>query len=896
MAQVPWKGRTLPGATLETLRDEMNDLLNRFWAGTAEPFGLADWSPPLDVSESDDAVIVDVEVPGIDPASLDISVAGDVLTIRGEKPGQDGRPPRHFHRMERRYGAFTRSLTLPAAVEADRVEAKAHLGVLDPAAEGGDRPASGGSRFERTGIRRIRAVKVRNVTNGRFRARPTSPGMDNPLECRLSALRAMLRVGARGYDGGPCLGWKEHAMHRLIITESRQELGHLARHMTDLVHQIIHSGFSPGRRRPTGRRPWTSARPRRVRGHRRPGGRQPRGHRGLRRSTGSDGLRMAGRPVPARQGLRPPDGDRAGPVRPASAAARGRRHRGRHGPVPGGVPAGVDPEAAAGRHRTLKPSPPRRAPVPDQVKIQKPPAERTPRSRRRADSPAPEPAVMPIRDTVLFPGIIQPLTIGRKRSLALVQDVMLGDRIFCVVTQKEASQDDPGADDLYRVGCAVRILKLMRMPDDSQTVIVQALSRVRLEEFTQTTPYFRANVSAVPDVLTQGTEFDALVVTARQLIGRIIELSPRLPPEAVAMVASIESPGQLADFIAANMNIDGQEAGPPGRASRRRAPPHHHRTDAARDPGPGTRHQDPVRGARPHRGNPARVLPARATQGHPEGTRREGREDRPRRATAQRHRRRRHAREGQGRGRAGTDAPGGHADPVARLQRRPHVPGIPGRDAVVQEHRGPARPEGGRADPRPRPLRPGAAEEADPGVPGGPEAAGDLRGPILCFVGPPGVGKTSLGQSIARAMGRKFVRISPRRHARRGRDPRPPPDLRRGPARPHHPGTPQGRRQQPRLHARRGRQTRPRLARRPHQRAPGGPRPGAEQHLHRPLPGRAVRPLEGPVHRDGQPAGPRAAGPQGPHGGHQPGRDTSRKRNWPSPSGTSCRGSARSTA
>jgi HSP20 family protein len=130
MAQVPWKGRTMPGATLETLRDEMNDLLNRFWAGTAEPFGLADWSPPVDVSESDDAVIVDVEVPGIDPATLDISVAGDVLTVRGEKPVQEHQSDRHYHRMERRYGAFTRSLTLPWAVDPDRVEATAREGVL----------------------------------------------------------------------------------------------------------------------------------------------------------------------------------------------------------------------------------------------------------------------------------------------------------------------------------------------------------------------------------------------------------------------------------------------------------------------------------------------------------------------------------------------------------------------------------------------------------------------------------------------------------------------------------------------------------------------------------------------------------------------------------------------
>jgi HSP20 family protein len=130
MALVPWSGRTLPGATLASLREEMNDLLNRFWAGTAEPFGLAEWSPPLDVAETDEAIIVDVEVPGIDPATLDISVTGDVLTIRGEKHDETGQEGHNYHRVERRYGSFTRSLTLPASVEADKVEAKARSGVL----------------------------------------------------------------------------------------------------------------------------------------------------------------------------------------------------------------------------------------------------------------------------------------------------------------------------------------------------------------------------------------------------------------------------------------------------------------------------------------------------------------------------------------------------------------------------------------------------------------------------------------------------------------------------------------------------------------------------------------------------------------------------------------------
>jgi HSP20 family protein len=130
MALVPWSGRTMPGVTLASLRDEMNDLLNRFWAGTAEPFGLAEWSPPVDVAETDEAVLVDVEVPGIDPAALDISVTGDILTVRGEKQDQTGQEGHNYHRVERRYGSFTRSLTLPAPVEADKVEAKAHCGVL----------------------------------------------------------------------------------------------------------------------------------------------------------------------------------------------------------------------------------------------------------------------------------------------------------------------------------------------------------------------------------------------------------------------------------------------------------------------------------------------------------------------------------------------------------------------------------------------------------------------------------------------------------------------------------------------------------------------------------------------------------------------------------------------
>jgi len=130
MALIPWRGRTMPAATLSSLRDEMNDLLNRFWSNTNEPFGLAEWTPALDVSESDDAVLVHAEIPGIDPKEIEISVVGDTLTLRGEKKDETEQKGRNYHRVERRYGAFTRSLALPASVDPDKVEATARQGVL----------------------------------------------------------------------------------------------------------------------------------------------------------------------------------------------------------------------------------------------------------------------------------------------------------------------------------------------------------------------------------------------------------------------------------------------------------------------------------------------------------------------------------------------------------------------------------------------------------------------------------------------------------------------------------------------------------------------------------------------------------------------------------------------
>ena len=271
--------------------------------------------------------------------------------------------------------------------------------------------------------------------------------------------------------------------------------------------------------------------------------------------------------------------------------------------------------------------------MPDQVKIQKPPpagAVRPGGGPERPEETTPLPknlAVMPLRDAVLFPGIIQPLTVGRKRSLALVQDVMLGDRVFCVVTQKQASQDEPAADDLYGVGCAVRVLKLMRLPDDSQTVIVQALaacgsrSSRRRPRITGPTRRRCPTSGSRDRVRCPGGDGPA----------------PDQPHHRTLAQRASGSGGHGGlDRVARPTGRfhrrqheprHGPQAGPPGRAPRGRTPAHHHRTDAARNPGPGTGLENPERGARPHRGNPARILPPRADEEHPEGTGREGRED-----------------------------------------------------------------------------------------------------------------------------------------------------------------------------------------------------------------------------------------------------------------------------
>ena len=167
--------------------------------------------------------------------------------------------------------------------------------------------------------------------------------------------------------------------------------------------------------------------------------------------------------------------------------------------------------------------------------------------------------VLPIRNIVVFPGTVMPLNVGRPKSKALLDEVMPGDKIVGVVTQKSADIEDPGYNELYTVGVACVILKLFKLPDGNQSIIVHGLTRFRMMEMTQTDPFSSGRIEVLEDIVNPGPELDALIASVRQQANRVIELSPNTPDEAAQVLNSITNPAALADFLAANLQADTAE-------------------------------------------------------------------------------------------------------------------------------------------------------------------------------------------------------------------------------------------------------------------------------------------------------------------------------------------------
>src|SRR3954463_8515955 len=164
--------------------------------------------------------------------------------------------------------------------------------------------------------------------------------------------------------------------------------------------------------------------------------------------------------------------------------------------------------------------------------------------------------ILPIRNIVVFPGTVMPLNVGRQKSKNLLDEVMPADKVIGVVTQRNAEVEDPKLEDLHPVGVACMILKLFKLPDGNQSIIVHGMARFRVLELERTDPVAVAKIEVLADKIRGGGSLDALVASVRAQANKVIELSPNTPDEAQQVLASITNPSALADFLAANLQAD----------------------------------------------------------------------------------------------------------------------------------------------------------------------------------------------------------------------------------------------------------------------------------------------------------------------------------------------------
>lgn len=165
--------------------------------------------------------------------------------------------------------------------------------------------------------------------------------------------------------------------------------------------------------------------------------------------------------------------------------------------------------------------------------------------------------LLPLRNTVLFPGVVLPITVGREKSIKAVTDAYKADKLVGVVAQKDSSTEEPAATDLELVGTVAKIIKLIKMPDGGTTVIIQGRKRFRVEAITETDPYFKAKIAVLEDTPAAASDhFDATVSTIKDLSGQIIELSPNMPAEASIILRNIEQTDFLIHFIASNTHSE----------------------------------------------------------------------------------------------------------------------------------------------------------------------------------------------------------------------------------------------------------------------------------------------------------------------------------------------------
>jgi ATP-dependent Lon protease len=168
--------------------------------------------------------------------------------------------------------------------------------------------------------------------------------------------------------------------------------------------------------------------------------------------------------------------------------------------------------------------------------------------------------VLPLRNTVLFPGVVLPITVGREKSIKAIQEAYKGDKLVFVAAQKDPNLEEPTAVDIEETGTVAKIVKLIKMPDGGNTVIIQGKKRCKLLSITTEEPFFKGKVELwADDVMPDSEDFRAYVSNIKELASQILSLSPNIPAEAGIILKNIENPAFLIHFVASNMNSELKE-------------------------------------------------------------------------------------------------------------------------------------------------------------------------------------------------------------------------------------------------------------------------------------------------------------------------------------------------
>jgi ATP-dependent Lon protease len=167
--------------------------------------------------------------------------------------------------------------------------------------------------------------------------------------------------------------------------------------------------------------------------------------------------------------------------------------------------------------------------------------------------------ILPLRETVTYPDTLTPLAVGQERSINLVNDVLSGNRMLAMVASKDPELDTPGPDDLYGVGVAGTVARMMKVPDGTLRILVQGSERIRIVDYVSEQPYLVARIEEMPDVVEESTELEALTRNVQSTFSQIIEAIPYLPEELQLAVANLDEPSALSHLIAGALRISTEE-------------------------------------------------------------------------------------------------------------------------------------------------------------------------------------------------------------------------------------------------------------------------------------------------------------------------------------------------